>query len=177
MVNYILKYGTVAGLIVGLSLFGMTVANIGSSLGMVAGYTIMLVALSVVFVGVKRYRDIDRGGIIGFWPALGLGLAISAVASIFYVIAWEAALAVTQADFIGNYTRALIEEKRAAGASPEALAALSAEMEQFRASYANPLIRLPMTFTEIFPVGALVSLVTAAVLRNRSFLPARQFAA
>jgi len=32
---------------------------------------------------------------------------------------------------------------------------------------------MPITFTEIFPVGVLVSLVSAALLRNPRFLPAR----
>src|SRR3546814_12654255 len=35
------------------------------------------------------------------------------------------------------------------------------------------MFRLPMTFVEIFPVGVLVSLVSAAVLRNPRVLPAR----
>jgi hypothetical protein len=37
--------------------------------------------------------------------------------------------------------------------------------------YADPLYRLPMTFIEIFPIGVLVSLIAAALLRNRRFLP------
>ena len=40
-------------------------------------------------------------------------------------------------------------------------------------SYANPLFRLPITFVEMFPIGVLISLVSAAVLRNSRFLPAR----
>ena len=53
------------------------------------------------------------------------------------------------------------------------LAKFTAEMEQFKVQYANPLYRWPMTFIEIFPVGVLVSLISAALLRNRRFLPAR----
>ena len=49
----------------------------------------------------------------------------------------------------------------------------SAEMDQFAVQYENPLFRLPMTFAEIFPVGVLVSLVSALVLRNPRVLPAR----
>ena len=47
-------------------------------------------------------------------------------------------------------------------------------MEVFKTMYANPLLRLPMTFVEIFPVGVLVSLVTAGLLRNSRFLPMRR---
>ena len=46
-------------------------------------------------------------------------------------------------------------------------------MAEFRASYADPLYRLPMTFAEIFPVGLLISLVSAAALRNPRVLPRR----
>lgn len=45
--------------------------------------------------------------------------------------------------------------------------------EASKVQYANPLFRLPMVFAEIFPVGVLVSLISAALLRNRRFLPAR----
>ena len=38
----------------------------------------------------------------------------------------------------------------------------------------NPLFRMPMTFTEIFPVGVLVSLITAGLLRKSTFLPAKR---
>jgi hypothetical protein len=47
-------------------------------------------------------------------------------------------------------------------------------MEAFKVQYANPMYRLPMTFVEIFPVGVLVSLVSAGLLRNSRFLPFRR---
>jgi len=127
-----------------------------------------------VFVGIKRYRDVDRGGVIGFWPALGIGLGVSFVAGIFYVAAWEALQAMTHMDYATSYSNAIIASGKAKGASAETLAKLSAEMEMFKIQYANPLYRLPMTFAEIFPVGVLVSLVSAGLLRNNRFLPARR---
>jgi hypothetical protein len=76
-------------------------------------------------------------------------------------------------DFAGSYAKAMIAQQQAKGVSAEALAKLTAEMEQFKIQYANPLYRWPMTFVEIFPVGVLVSLISAALLRNSRFLPAR----
>ncbi len=112
MIRKILSYGSIAGLIVGLPLFAVTVALQGHpspSWGVALGYATMLVALSLVFVAVKRHRDEACGGVIGFWPAFGLGLAIAAVASAGYVLAWELALAVTGIDFISadNATNSL----------------------------------------------------------------------
>jgi hypothetical protein len=177
MLRGVLSYGAVAGLIVGVPLFGLTVAMNGvppTRYGAVIGYTIMLIALSTVFVAIKRHRDTDLGGVIKFWPALGMGLGISLVAGIFYVAAWEAALAVTHSDFAATYANVLIEQQKAKGVTGEALAKFTAEMERFKAQYKNPLYRVPMTFVEIFPIGVLVSLVSAGLLRNSRFLPARR---
>ena len=176
MLRRVLTYGTVAGAIVGVPLSGLTIAMNGHALmsyGMFIGYTLMLIALSTVFVAIKRHRDGDLGGVITFWPAFGLGLGISFVAGIFYVAAWEAAVAITHSDFAGTYANALIEQQKAKGVTGEALANFTAGMERFKAQYGNPLYRLPMTFAEIFPVGILVSLISAALLRNSRFLPAR----
>jgi len=177
MLRKILTYGTVAGLIAGIPMSVMVLAMNGQqmmSYGMVLGYLTMLIALSAVFVAIKRHRDVDGGGVIRFWPAFGLGLCISAVAGVLYVLSWELAQAATHMDFASDYAKAMIQQQRAKGASPEALAKLSAEMDAFKVQYASPLFRLPMTFIEIFPVGVLVSLVSAGLLRNPRFLPARR---
>jgi hypothetical protein len=176
MLRKVLTYGTVAGAIVGVPLSVLTIAMNGHALlsyGMFIGYTLMLIALSTVFVAIKRHRDADLGGVIKFWPAFGLGLGISFVAGIFYVAAWELAVAVTHSDFAGTYANALTEQEKAKGVSGEALAKFTAGMERFKAQYSNPFYRLPMTFIEIFPIGVLVSLVSAALLRNSRFMPNR----
>ena len=175
MTRIILTHGTISGLVAGIPLSILTLTDGCGDMttGMIVGYTTMLVALSAVFLAVKRYRDVDLGGVIRFWPALGLGLAISVVAGLFYVVAWEVSCAIAHADFAGDYARAVVAQEQARGVSGAALDQVRAEMAQFRRDYANPLYRWPTSFAEIFPVGVLVSLVSAALLRNRRFLPAR----
>ncbi|MEM8982085.1 MAG: DUF4199 domain-containing protein [Pseudomonadota bacterium] len=131
------------------------------------GYLIMLVAFSMIFVAVRQYRDRERNGVLGFWPAFGLGLAISAVAGLVYVLVWEAYLAATDHAFIQQYVTGLIEAKRAEGITGAALDAEIAELNEMVTQYGNPWIRLPITFSEIFPVGAIVSLIVALILRTR----------
>ena len=176
MLKLCLLFGSIAGLIVGVPLFAMTVAHPETPYGMLIGYLTMLIALSTVFAAIKRHRDQSLGGVIRFWPALMLGLGISAVAGVFYVAAWEAALAVSHLDFADTYAKAQIAQRAAAGASEAELQRLGAEMDEFRANYAKPFYRLAMTFAEIFPVGVLVSLISAGLLRNSRFLPARRLA-
>jgi len=177
MLRNILLYGLIGGVVVGVLQCGLVLSTKGqhepSDWAMVIGYTIMLIALSAVFVGVKRYRDVDRGGVIGFWQALGMGLAISFVAGILYALSWELTLALAHWDFGNEYANYMIAQAKAQGMTGDKLAKTVAEWEAFRANYANPLYRIPMTFTEIFPVGVLVSLITAGLMRNSRFLPAR----
>ena len=173
----IVKYGVIAGLVVGVSMIASFWATGGEMphgwLGMAIGYATMLVAFSAVFVGIKHHRDVAGGGVIRFWPAFGMGLAISFIAALFYVAAWELVQATIVDDFAGSYGESLIAAQKAKGVDAAALAKLTAEMEAFKVQYANPMFRLPMTFAEIFPVGVLVSLISALVLPNPRVLPAR----
>ena len=179
MFRDILKYGLISGLIVGGIDFAMFTAMADEhdfQNGMLIGYTIMLVALTAVFIGIKRHRDLQLGGVIRFWPAFGMGVAISFIAAVFYVLSWEASQAVTGGDFAAAYSNFVLEQARAKGESAAEIARMSAELAQFKVQYANPVWRLPMIFTEIFPVGVLVSLVSAMLLRRPGFLPARRTA-
>jgi hypothetical protein len=141
--------------------------------GVIYGYIVMIVALSTVFLGIKQYRDKALGGTIRFGTAVLVGLGISAIASVIYAIAWELSLALSGFDFAGTYSRMTIDAAQARGASAEEIRKLTQDAESFVRMYANPLYRLPITFVEMFPVGVLISLISAAVLRNNRVLPAR----
>ncbi len=176
MLRIALIYGAIAGTIV---IGAMTLGFIldgdekGAASGQIFGYLIMLAALTLIFVGVKRHRDVNHGGVIKFLPAFLTGLAIAAVAGAFYVTGWELYLAATDHAFIEEYSAAVIEKKKAAGLAGAELDKAIAEMNRMVENYGNPLFRIPITFSEIFPVGLLISLVSAAILRNPKVLPAR----
>ena len=175
MIRIALIYGAIAGAVAIVSLtLGLVLSNgEGAAASMWFGYLVMLVALSMIFIGVKRYRDRDLGGVIKFGPAFMVGLAIAGAAGVMYVAGWEAYLSLTDYAFIEDYAAGTIEAKREAGVTGAALEKLIAEMDQMVKNYANPLFRLPLTFVEIFPVGLAVALVSAALLRNPKLLPAR----
>ncbi len=178
MLRTIVLFGVAAGLIVAAPMCIM-LALAGDNpvaTSPFTGYLLMLLALSLIFVGVKQYRDKALGGVIKFVPALLMGLGISAVAGVIYVIGWEITLRATDFAFVDTYSTGMIDAARAKGASAAEIARVTAEAEKFKTDYANPLIRLPFTFIEIFPVGLLISLISAGLLRNSRFLPARAIA-
>ena len=175
MTRYALVYGAIAGAIAATVLtvgIASDLSNHTTSLWF--GYLVMLVALSLIFVGVKRYRDVECGGVIRFGRALALGLGIAAVAGLIYALVWESYLQISGYDFMADYTKSVLKSMQADGASPAAIQAKAAEMSVMAESYKNPLFRIPMTFIEIFPVGILVALISAGLLRNPKIMPARQ---
>ena len=176
MTALILRYGFIAGLIIGIPMVWWVLtlkAGDTELAGMLVTYLVMIVALTAVFLGIKAYRDKVLGGVIRFLPALGVGLGISAVASVLYVTAWEVSTAFSSFDFLTHYKAYLLDAARAKGATGAELNQAIADAESFAEIYMNPLYRLPMIFIEMFPVGVLISLISAAVLRNPRVLPAR----
>jgi len=170
MTRIILTYGLISGLVV---ITGIITTILMSYSEVWLGYLIMLVALSSILIGVKQHRDQALGGVIKFRTALFLGLGIAVVAGLTYIAVWEIYLAATGYTFMDQYVAQTLEAKRAAGVTGAAYQKVAAEMETLRQQYANPLFRLPMTFIEVFPVGLLIAVVSAALLRNPRFLPAR----
>ncbi|MFD0740232.1 DUF4199 domain-containing protein [Lysobacter koreensis] len=172
--RYAFVYGLLSGLVViATMLIGIVLGgqqSIFSSKWF--GYLVMLVALTFIFVGVKRYRDVDLGGVIRFRPAFAVGLGIASVAGLAYVAVWEIYLAMTDYAFMDQYIAGILRARQAEGMTAAALAAEATKLEAMRVQYGNPLFRIPITFLEIFPVGAIVALVSALLLRNAKLLPA-----
>lgn len=170
--RYMLVYGAISGAIVVSILIAGIFFDVSHIQNELFGYLVMLVALSLIFIGVKRYRDVECGGVIRFLRGFGIGLGIAAVASVIYMLGWEAYEASTGYRFMDSYIAGMLDRMRESGATPAAIQAKAAELEEMAVSYRNPLIRMPMVFAEIFPVGFLVALLSALLLRNPRLLPA-----
>jgi hypothetical protein len=175
MLRIVLIYGAIGGIIVAVPMligtFTLTEDTVPENAALY-GYLSMLLAFTMVFVGIKHCRDKVLGGVIRFLPALGVGLGISAVASLFWVVGWEVTLA-TGFDFATAYTDSVVAAAQARGAPPAEIERIRAETAEFLALYANPLFRVAVTFVEMFPIGVVISLLSAALLRNSRFLPAK----
>ena len=175
MLRYSLIFGGIIGAVV-ITFMSIVLATMGTDSlfsSEAAGYAIMLVVLSLVFVGIKRYRDMEQGGVITFLQGAGVGIGIAVVAGVIYAIGWEISLVATDYAFIEAYTQSLIAAVEAKDIDAAAKAAEIAEINASTEMYRNPMFRLPITFIEIFPVGLIVALVSALILRNPQVLPAR----
>jgi hypothetical protein len=175
IVRYALIYGALIGVVTGgvisaiLAIWGTD----HSFASMWFGYLVMLIACMLVFVGTKQYRDVEGGGVIRFWPAFGIGVAIALVGAFAHAVIWEIYMAVSGVDFMSEYIAATRQNLTEAGTPPTEIARQIAEMEAMRPMFDNPLIRFPMVMSEPIPVGLPVALISAALLRNPKFLPAQ----
>jgi hypothetical protein len=176
MRKIILIYGLIAGVITGgMLVVTMPLYESGAlkiENGQWLGYTTMIIALSLVFFGIKSYRDQHNNGSITFGAALKIGLLITLVASIIYGLSWEVTYHTMKGDFITLMGEKRIEAMKKEGASEESIDKVKKEMEEFGQMYRNPIIRFAITLMEIAPVGIIISLLSAGLLRKKEFLPA-----
>jgi hypothetical protein len=171
MKRNILVFGSISGIIVGtlmaLSLFW---ANQGHDIneGMLLGYASMVIALSLIYVGVRNFRDKYNDGVISFAKALKLALGITLIASTIYVAVWLVEFYVFIPDFMDKYTAAHLQQVKSSGLNPAVLQKQVADMERMRDVYDhNLLVVVLYTYIEILPVGLIISLLTALLLKRK----------
>ncbi len=163
MRKLIWTYGIAAGIIVSLSLF-LSIPAQGAAMNFegseMRGFISMLIAFSLIFIAIKKISDAFYQGQITFAKSFVSGLYISLIASILYVISWEFLLA----NYIPNYPEQYFDYRQnlvlASGADAQTIDKIidfeKTNMEMYRS---NAFYRLSTSFSEIFPIGFLVSLL------------------
>jgi hypothetical protein len=179
MKKIVLVYGTIAGIILGAMWFITAPLWDNGTLnfdnGMFVGYATMVVALSLVFFGVKTYRDDQQNGVITFGRAFKVGILITLIASVLYALSWEVAYNTVSKGFAQemekHYTEDIIKDAKKAGKSE---AEVQVELDMVKKNfeiYKNPVVRFGFTLVEILPVGLIITLLTALLLKRKDFLP------
>jgi amino acid transporter len=166
----VLTFGIISGVIVAI-LMSINTAfadRIGFDRAVIVGYTTMLVAFLLVFFGIKSYRDNVGDGQISFGRAFTVGILITLITCFLYVVSWEILYYTFLHDFPEKYGNYLMEKARASGATPEQLAQQLEEVKQMKALLDNPILAPLIIFiSEPLPVGLVMTLISAAILRKR----------
>lgn len=172
MKRTVLIFGAIAGAIV--STFMAIIIATGcddSASGYVIGYSSMIIAFAFLFVGVKSYRDRYNQGVITFGKAFLVGLYITLVVSTIYVIAWMIDYHYFIPDFMDKYSAVMIDKARHSGVTQVVLDKKIAEINSMKEMYKNPIFVALITYTEILPVGIVIALITALILRRNRLKP------
>ncbi|HBH24900.1 MAG TPA: hypothetical protein DDY13_15955 [Cytophagales bacterium] len=165
-----LKFGVAAGVINAVLMFALMSfwkEDQNFQMGELLGYASMVLALSMVFFGVRYFRNEHNTGSITFGKAFAVGLGIVLVASLIYVVGWFVYSRLIDPGMMDQYFETGMQAIRESDIDESAKAEKLEEMERYRSMYQNPLIEAGMTFLEIFPVGLLASLIAAVVYKKR----------
>jgi hypothetical protein len=169
MRKIILTFGLISGAISSLMMVA-TVAfgdRIGFDRGAVIGYTSIVLSFLMVFFGIRTYRDNIGDGQITFLKAFAVGISITLISCIFYVVTWEVIYYNFIPGFWDAYGAHSVEKLTASGASPAAVQAKLQQVRKYKELYKNPLFNAALTFIDPFPIGLLMTLISALVLRRK----------
>ena len=169
MKKVVLTFGLLSG-VVSAGMMAATipfVEAIGFDRMLVVGYTSIVISFLFVYFGVRSYRDNVLGGQMSFGKGFQAGILITLISCFFYVAAWLVVYYNFIPDFADKYGAYLVEDQRSQGASQAEIDQVIKQNEEMKAMLANPLINAAVTFTEPFPVGLLITLISAGVLRKK----------
>jgi hypothetical protein len=165
----ILKFGLISGLLCAALISIATPIENSLSLdyGYYIGYTVIVLSFLLVFFGIRSYRENQSGGQITFGRAFAVGISITLITCVFYVLTWEIIYFNFMHDFMDKYSAYLVQKAHASGMSGAALQGQLAQIQKQKELYNNIFYNMAMTFIEPFPVGLLITLISAAILRKR----------
>ena len=168
MKKNIIIYGLIAGIIVSILMLvsANNITDFDTSL--FAGYASMLISFSLVFVGIRNYRDKYNDGVVSFGKAFKIGIMIVLIASTIYVIAWLIAYFYFEPDYLEKLSAKMLDKLKANGASQIEIDKQIKEMADFARLYKNPFFNAMMTYVEILPVGLIVTLISSFILKRKT---------
>jgi len=169
MKKTVLIFGLISGAVAAAMMFATLpfVDRIGFDKGVLVGYTTIILSFLLVFFGIRSYRENIGGGTITFGRAFAVGILITLISCVCYVVAWEILYYNFMPDFADKYAAHVLEKAKAAGATAEVIQAQMDEMKKMKRILDNPLSNAAVTFLEPFPVGLLITLISALILRKR----------
>jgi len=171
MKKIVVTCGIIGGLIsIGWYIFSVQVFKLDMSMNarLFFGYASMVLAFSLIFVGVKNFRDNYNGGVISFGGAMKVALLITAVASTVYVGVWLIDYYFFTPDYMEKYAASVLAGLKASHANQARIDKEMAQITEYAKIYKNPFFNALMTYAEIAPVGIVISLIAALILKNKS---------
>ena len=169
MKKTILTFGLISGALASV-LMCTTVPLLRTDHGnkaLVIGYTTIVLSFLLVFFGIRSYRDNLANGAITFGRAFTIGLGITLISCLCYVISWEIIYFNFLHGFMDSYFAHQIQKIQSTPGTPEAIQAKVAAIRHSQQLYENPFVNALYTFIEPFPVGLVITLISAVILRRK----------
>lgn len=178
MKKVIFVFGLIAGITVSiLNLIIMTLCNSGKiniDHGDIFGYGGIVIGLSMIFFGIKSYRNNYQNGVIKFGKALLVGFLISLIASVTWAAVSEVFYQIdpeTTEAFMDKYGEYQLIELQKIGAPQVEIDAVIKESADMKEMHKNPIARFVMSLAILMP-GIMIALISAAILKKSEVVPA-----
>jgi hypothetical protein len=169
MKKTVLIFGLISGAIsAAMMLITVPLADkIGWEKGEILGYATIVLSALMIFFGVRSYRENVAGGRLSFGRGFAVGILIALISSACYVGAWEIVYFKFMPDFAEKYSAHMVEKAKASGESQQKVDDIVRRAKAFKEMYDNLAINIAMTFMEVFPIGLVVTLISAGLLRKK----------
>lgn len=169
MKKTVLTWGLISGGISAVMMLATLpfIDAIGFDKSEILGYTTLVLSSLLVFFGVRSYRENAGAGRLTFGRGFMVGALIALISSICYVATWQFIYYKLTPDFLDKYAAHMVGKATAAGASPEKVAEIKKQSEEFKKMFDNPVINVALTFIEPLPIGLVAAAISAAALRRR----------
>jgi len=165
---------TIYGLILGTLLAGSTVFMMNKICSEpnfksndILGYAGMILIFSLIFFGIRNYRNNELDGVISLWEAFKIGALIAFIGSTIYVVIGLLYFYFFAPDFLDKYIEHVLYMASQNNATEAELAAKTTEMLEFKEMYKNPLFVIFISYMEVFPIGLIVSFISSLILRKK----------
>lgn len=168
MKKTVLTFGLISGAIMTVMMWGTLpfADKIGATRGMYIGYTTMVLSFMLVFFGIRSYRENVGEGTITFGRAFAVGILIALISSALYVLTWEI-IYFGLPGFADRFLAMAADNVRTKGGTPQQIQAGLDQIKQFRLWYDKPILNAAITFMEPFPIGLIITLVSALILKKK----------
>lgn len=136
--------------------------------GMFIGYAAMTLSFLMIYFAQASYRTNIGNGYISFGKAIQIGLLITLISGIFYVIVWAIVYNTMLPDFMEQYSAYELNKLQESGASEAKIKEYVKSAAIWKERYKNPLWFSLMTFMEPLPVGIIVTLISTFLARMKN---------
>ena len=153
MKSTVLKYG-IKGLIIGLVIFGLHLSFLGSfdyATNEILGYVSIVLSLSVIYFGLKHYRDQVNDGVLSLGKAVAIGVLISILVGIGVAIADFIYTKFINPDFFNDYAQMLKDQGR------------EDEIMEMTSTFAAFFMLILVTV-----IGFIISLISGLILQRKN---------
>ena len=133
----------------------------------VIGWATIAASLLFVYFGIRRWRDKENAGQLGFWKGIGLGSLISLLPSLAFGLLSLIEIHLLDPQFNDKYYAYQLEKLKQS-TPPEQLAAEIKSINEAKEMFSSPLAQFFVMFLTVFIIGFIITIISTLILRRNN---------